>query len=50
MYGMLRKTRKKRKKNKIRKQTNKEIPGEFLGRLVLGVEDELIKVFGATIY
>ena len=32
------------------KQTNKEIPGEFLGRLVLGVEDGLLKVFGATIY
>ena len=32
------------------KQTNKEIPGEFLGRLVLGVEDNLIKVYGATIY
>ena len=32
------------------KQTNNKIPGEFLGRLVLGVEDEEIKVFGATIY
>ena len=32
------------------KQTNKKIPGEFLGRLVLGVEDGDIKVFGATIY
>ena len=32
------------------KQTNKELPGEFLGRLVLGVEDNLIKVYGATIY
>ena len=32
------------------KQTNKEIPGEFLGRLVLGVEDGDIKIFGATIY
>ena len=32
------------------KQTNKKIPGEFLGRLVLGVEDDVIKVFGATIY
>ena len=32
------------------KQTNKEIPGEFLGRLVLGVEDDVVKVFGATIY
>ena len=32
------------------KQTNKKIPGEFLGRLVLGVEDGEIKVCGATIY
>jgi|TARA_B110000438_G_C15651948_1_gene579941 hypothetical protein len=32
------------------KQTSKEIPGEFLGRLVLGIEDEVVKVFGATIY
>ena len=32
------------------KQTNKEVPGEFLGRLVLGVEDGEVKVFGATIY
>ena len=32
------------------KQTNNKIPGEFLGRLVLGVEDGEIKVFGATIY
>ena len=32
------------------KQTSKEIPGEFLGRLVLGLEDKEVKVFGATIY
>ena len=32
------------------KQKSKEIPGEFLGRLVLGVEGDEIKVFGATIY
>ena len=32
------------------KQTNKKISGEFLGRMVLGVEDGQIKVFGATIY
>ena len=32
------------------KQTNKEIPGEFLGRLVLGTEDGQVKIFGATIY
>ena len=34
----------------IYKQTSNTIPGEFLGRLVLGVEDGEIKVFGATIY
>ena len=32
------------------KQTSNTIPGDFLGRLVLGVEDDEIKVFGATIY
>ena len=32
------------------KQKSDTIPGDFLGRLVLGVEDEKIKVFGATIY
>ena len=32
------------------KQLNTEISGEFLGRLVLGVEDGVVKVFGATIY
>ena len=32
------------------KQKSKEIEGEFLGRLVLGVEGDDIKVFGATIY
>ena len=32
------------------KQKNKEIPGEFLGRLVLGSEGEEVKIFGATIY
>ena len=32
------------------KQTSNTVPGEFLGRLVLGVEDNDIKVFGATIY
>ena len=32
------------------KQTSQTMPGEFLGRLVLGVEDNLVKVFGATIY
>ena len=32
------------------KQTSDKVPGEFLGRLVLGVEDNKVKVFGATIY
>ena len=32
------------------KQKSKEIQGEFLGRLVLGIEGEEVKVFGATIY
>ena len=32
------------------KQRSNTVPGDFLGRLVLGVEDESVKVFGATIY
>ena len=32
------------------KQKSNALPGEFLGRLVLGMEGEMIKVFGATIY
>ena len=32
------------------KQTSTKISGEFLGRLVLGEEDGIIKVFGATIF
>ena len=32
------------------KQRSKEIEGEFLGRLVIGMEGEDVKVFGATIY
>ena len=32
------------------KQTSNSITGDFLGRLVLGVEDDEVKVFGATIY
>ena len=34
----------------IIKQKSDTVPGDFLGRLVLGVEDEQIKVFGATIF
>tara|TARA_Y100000590_G_scaffold335950_1_gene382473 strand:+ start:133 stop:483 length:351 start_codon:yes stop_codon:yes gene_type:complete len=32
------------------KQTSKKLDGEFLGRLVLGIEDSNIKIFGATIF
>ena len=32
------------------KQTSDKVPGEFLGRLVLGIEDDKVKVFGATIF
>ena len=34
----------------IIKQKSETIPGDFLGRLVLGLEDNSIKVFGATIF
>ena len=32
------------------KQTSDKVSGEFLGRLVLGVEDNKVKIFGATIF
>ena len=32
------------------KQFSDKFPGEYLGRLVLGVEDDKVKVFGATIF
>ena len=32
------------------KQTSEKVPGDFLGRLVLGLEDNKIKIFGATIF
>ena len=32
------------------KQKSKTVSGEFLGRLVLGLEGDMVKVFGATIY
>jgi len=32
------------------KQKSDTVSGDFLGRLVLGVEDDKIKVFGATIF
>ena len=32
------------------KQTSTKVPGEFLGRLVLGEEGGFVKVFGATIF
>ena len=34
----------------IYKQTSTKLSGEFLGRLVLGEEGGLVKVFGATIF
>ena len=32
------------------KQKSNEMPGDFLGRLVLGIEDKEVKIFGATIF
>ena len=32
------------------KQKSDKVPGEFLGRLVLGIEDGEVKIFGATIF
>jgi hypothetical protein len=32
------------------KQKSNEVNGDFLGRLVLGIEDNKIKIFGATIF
>ncbi len=32
------------------KQTSTEVPGDFLGRLVLGEEGGEVKIFGATIF
>ena len=32
------------------KQRSEKNPGDFLGRLVLGDEDNIVKVFGATIF
>ena len=32
------------------KQKSDAVSGDFLGRLVLGVEDDQVKVFGATIF
>ena len=34
----------------IYKQTSTEYPGDYLGRLVLGMEHDSVKVFGATIF
>ena len=34
----------------IFKQKSDTVPGDFLGRLVLGIEDDKVKVFGATIF
>ena len=32
------------------KQTSNTMPRELLGRLVLGIQDDSVKIFGATIY
>ena len=32
------------------KQSNDKLPGDYLGRLVLGIEDDKVKIFGATIF
>ena len=32
------------------KQTSEKVPGDHLGRLVLGVEGDKVKIFGATIF
>ena len=32
------------------KQRSNTVSGDFLGRLVLGLEGDMVKVFGATIY
>ncbi len=32
------------------KQTHSKKQGEYLGRLVLGYEDDVVKIFGATIF
>ena len=32
------------------KQSSNKLPGEYLGRLVIGEEDGEVKVFGATIF
>ena len=32
------------------KQKSDAVPGDFLGRLVLGFENEQVKIFGATIF
>ena len=34
----------------IYKQNSVEVQGDYLGRLVLGMEDDQVKVFGATIF
>ena len=32
------------------KQKSEKVSGEFLGRLVLGDENNMVKIFGATIF
>jgi len=32
------------------KQVSESVPGEYLGRLVLGMQDEDVKIYGCTIF
>ena len=32
------------------KQVSESVPGEYLGRLVLGVQDDDVKIYGCTIF
>ena len=34
----------------VYKQVSESVPGEYLGRLVLGMQDEDVKIFGCTIF
>ena len=37
-------------KSVLFKQISESVPGEYLGRLVLGMQDEDIKIYGCTIF
>ena len=32
------------------KQVSESVPGEYLGRLVLGMQDDDVKIYGCTIF